>query len=158
MIRKILDFYILILEKAIVLLMIALLLAVALQILGRYVPFIPRFLWTVEVSNFSLVWVIFLGSIIGVKESKHFYVNFLPDNLSPFLKTTVDILYYLFMYGTSMVFVIFGPRFFEMGYIQHSEYSGLNLGAIYISVPFSGISWVIFITYNLFRKIRKESK
>lgn len=152
MIQRILETYTRVLEKIIIILMGALLISVALQVMGRYVPFIPRYLWTEEVANFSLIWTIFLGSIIGVREGKHFFVDFLPENLSPGLNKAVRVIYYTFMYGVVLIFVIFGYRFFLMGYIQESELTGLNLGAIYISVPLAGISWFIFLAENIYKE------
>ena len=39
----------------------SLLFAVTLQVAGRYVPFVPRYLWPLELTNFSLIWMIFIG-------------------------------------------------------------------------------------------------
>jgi len=156
-IQRILETYTRVLEKIIIILMGALLISVALQVMGRYVPFIPRYLWTEEVANFSLIWTIFLGSIIGVREGKHFFVDFLPKNLSPGLNKAVRVIYYIFMYGVVLIFVIFGYRFFLMGYIQESELTGLNLGAIYISVPLAGISWFIFLAENIYKEFFASS-
>jgi TRAP-type transport system small permease protein len=149
MLHRILDVYARILKTLLIILMFTLLIAVALQILGRYVPFIPRFLWTVEVSNFSLIWAILLGSVVGVKEGRHFYVDFLPKELSPALHRGTRIAYYFFMFGLTFVFVFYGFQFFKMGYIQESEFTGLNLGTIYISVPVAGTSWLFFLIDNI---------
>ncbi len=145
MLTRILDVYTAILTKLIVLLMIALTISVALQIVGRYIPFIPRYLWTEEVARFSLIWTIFLGAMIGVREKKHFYVNFLPQNLSPKLETVLQIIYYIFMFTVSFVFIRFGYRYVLMGYVQESDITGLNLAFIYVSVPLSGITWCLFL-------------
>ncbi|MCP4401907.1 MAG: TRAP transporter small permease [bacterium] len=145
MLTRILDVYTAILTKLIVLLMIALTFSVALQIVGRYIPFIPRYLWTEEVARFSLIWTIFLGAMIGVREKKHFYVNFLPQNLSPKAETVLQIIYYVFMFTVSFIFVRFGYRYVLMGYVQESDITGLNLAFIYGSVPLSGITWFLFL-------------
>ena len=54
-----------------------LLLLVVYQICARWVSFIPRALWTEEMSRFLLVWVIFLGAAIGVRERSHFVLEIL---------------------------------------------------------------------------------
>ena len=150
MLSRILDVYTKILTKLIILLMVALTFSVALQIVGRYVPFIPRYLWTEEVARFSLIWTIFLGAMIGVREKKHFFVDFLPQNLSAKTETVLKVIYYVFMFTVSFIFIRFGYRYFLMGYIQESEITGLNLGFIYISVPLSGITWFVYLLEGVF--------
>ncbi len=152
MILRFLDGYTKVLEKLIIVLMFALLIAVALQVMGRYIVFIPRFLWTVDVANFSLIWVIFLGSIIAVRENRHFFVDFLPADLPAGVNLALRVSYYIFMYSVSLVFVVFGFKFLKMGLIQESETIGLNMGFIYVSVPFAGISWLIFLGENIYRE------
>lgn len=150
MMSKILGMYAKILVFIIAVLMMVLLISVALQILGRYVPFVPRFLWTDEVARYTLVWVVFLGAIIGVRENKHFYVDFLPKNMSNTAETIVKVIYYLLMYLVAFIFVRYGYRFFIGGYGQHSQIIGFNLGFVYVTVPLAGCSWCIFLTENLY--------
>jgi TRAP-type C4-dicarboxylate transport system permease small subunit len=59
---RICDAYARFLQKLMLILGLALIFAVTLQVLGRYVPFIPRFLWPLELANFTLIWLVFLGS------------------------------------------------------------------------------------------------
>jgi TRAP-type C4-dicarboxylate transport system permease small subunit len=152
MLTKILNVYAKLLAQLIIVLMVALIIAVSLQILGRYVPFIPRYLWTEEVARFSLIWIIFLGSMLGVREGKHFYVDFLPQNMPRSAEIALRILYYIFMYIVTLIFILFGYRYLKMGMIQESEITGMNLGFIYISVPVSGITWFIFLAEDLYKE------
>lgn len=55
---------------------------VVYQICARWMPFIPRALWTEEISRFLLVWVIFLGGAIAVRERTHFVLEILGDHPS----------------------------------------------------------------------------
>jgi len=150
MISRIINFYVKIITLLIVILMISLISFVTLMILGRYIPFIPRFLWTDEGARFSLIWVVFLSSILGIREGKHFYVDVLPQDLPRSTEIILRTLYYLFAFSISLIFVLYGRRFFLMGFMQNSEMTGLNLGTIYISVPIAGISWIIFLLENIF--------
>jgi len=152
MIFRILEIYAKIIEGVMKILMGILLIVVALQVTGRYVPFIPRYLWTIEVSDFSLIWIIFLGSIIGVREEKHFFLDIFSDNLKPGMNKFIKMIYFICMYIVSLIFVMYGYQYFIMGCIQHSNLTGMNLGIIYISVPLSGISWIIFLTEKIYKK------
>jgi TRAP-type C4-dicarboxylate transport system permease small subunit len=154
MISQLIGKYTRLIELTIIALMFLLILAVTLQIAGRYIPFIPRFLWTEEISGFSLIWIIFLSSILGIKEKKHFYIDIFPEKINPCFLKLLDFVYYLMLYLMSFVFVIIGWKFFKMGCIQNSNLSGLNLGFVYFSIIFSGISWLLFLTEDLFLKIK----
>ncbi len=158
MILRIIDAYATLLNKLMVLLMYVLLLAVTIQVMGRYIPFIPRYLWPLEVTNFALIWLIFIGSILGIKERKHFFVDLFPD-CSPAMDKFLKILYYVVVYVVCFIFVVFGYEYFtKWGLIQTSDLTGLNLGFIYFSVPFAGISWLIFLTADLYKEFFLNSK
>ena len=150
---KFLDIYARIINVAIILLMYLLLFAVALQIAGRYINFIPRFLWAEEIARMSLIWIIFLGSMIGIRERRHFFVDFLPRNLPAKVNVFLDVLYYILLFSVSYIFLRFGFRYFYMGTIQQSELTGLNLGWIHAAVPFAGFTWALFLLEQVVRLI-----
>jgi TRAP-type C4-dicarboxylate transport system permease small subunit len=159
---KICDIYTRWLNRILLVLGIALMTAVLIQILGRYVPFIPLWLWPQEVVNFSLIWVIFIGSIVGLREKEHFTV----DIFSILMKTTkrnlfmvfLDFLYYCVGFIIALVFTYYGYFYFkDWGMIQESDITGLNMGWFYASVPIAGISWFMFLIESLLRDIKGDS-
>lgn len=153
MIHRILEIYAKILTVLMTIMMYLLLFAVALQVMGRYIPFVPRYLWPLELTNFSLIWLIFLGSVIAVRERKHFFVDLFPDNLKPGPDKFLKILYFFVLYSVCLIFIFFGYRYFvKWGLIQTSDLTGLNLGVVYFSVPFAGVSWFIFLTEDLYKE------
>ena len=52
---------------------------VTLQIISRYTPFIPSYIWTEEMARFMFVWTIMIGAMVGVREAQHFEVDVWPD-------------------------------------------------------------------------------
>src|SRR6185312_6286343 len=52
---------------------------VTLQIISRYTPFIPSYIWTEEMARFLFVWTIMIGAMVGIRESQHFEVDVWPD-------------------------------------------------------------------------------
>ncbi len=155
MFTKILDIYARVILFVIIVLMFALIFSVGLQILGRYVPFIPRFLWAEEVARFSLIWTILLGSMIGVREEKHFYVDFLPRNMPKWAEIAIRVIYYVFMLLVAGIFITSGYRYYMMGYIQSSELTGLNLAWLYVSVPIAGVTWLLFLIERAWLEITR---
>lgn len=152
---RICEAYARLLHKILVLLGLSLIFAVALQVAGRYIPFIPRYLWTLEVTNFSLIWMIFIGSIIGVREGKHFFVDvftFAGGQINPRLEYILKILYYIVVLVVTIVFIVYGYSYFvKWGMIQSSDITGINLGWLYASVPLSGISWLLFLVESFLK-------
>jgi len=152
MIFRMIDIYAEIINKLITICMYALLFSMSLQVAGRYIPFIPRYLWPLEVTNFSLIWLVFLGSIVGVRGRKHFFVNIFGENISPKLTKAIDVIYFFVLYSMTFIFIFFGYKYVvNWGLIQNSDITGMNMGFLYFSVPFSGISWLIFLTEDLYK-------
>jgi TRAP-type C4-dicarboxylate transport system permease small subunit len=156
---KICDTYTKWLNGIIIALGLALMIAVGIQILGRYVPFIPLWLWPQEIINVSLVWMIFLGSIVALREKEHFTVDifsiFMKDTKKSFLSVFLSTLYYLIGFVIAIVFAYYGYFFFrDWGMIQESDITGLNLGYIYAAVPIAGLSWFMFLAESLFRDLK----
>lgn len=160
MIFRMIDIYAKFINKLITICMYALLFSMSLQVTGRYIPFIPRYLWPLEVTNFSLIWLVFLGSIIGVRGRRHFFVDIFGENISPKLSKAIDVIYFFVLYSMTIIFIFFGYKYFvEWGLIQNSDITGVNMGFLYFSVPFSGISWLIFLTEDLYKSyFQKPSK
>src|SRR5205085_4411135 len=52
---------------------------VTLQVISRYTPLIPSYIWTEEMARFLFVWTIMIGAMVGVREAQHFEVDIWPD-------------------------------------------------------------------------------
>jgi len=129
--------------------MMLLIVPVFLQIVSRYISFIPRYIWTEEIARFAFIWIIMLGATIAVREGTHFSVDLLKDYSARrefILKQLLLILMLIF----SIFFVIGGWQFARTGMLQKSEIAGLPMLAIYISWPLAGISWILFILEQLY--------
>src|SRR3546814_15567180 len=72
-----------VLRVAITALIALLIVPVVLQILARYVDFIPRYIWTEEVARFCFIWIIMIGAMIAVRDDTHFDVDLLPTPRPP---------------------------------------------------------------------------
>jgi TRAP-type C4-dicarboxylate transport system permease small subunit len=52
-----------------------------------------------------------------------------------------------------MVFIVYGYSYFvKWGMIQSSDITGINLGWLYVSVPLSGISWLLFLVESFLKE------
>ena len=91
-----------------------LLVHVSLQIFSRYTDFIPRYMWTEEMSRFFFIWLIMLGATLGVREKMHFDVDFLPQ-LSAKTNKRLLFICQVFMLIFSAVIFYWGIEFTQFG-------------------------------------------
>lgn len=143
MFRRILFFYAKLLDLLLVLTVAVIILPVTLQIFARFTDWLPRYIWTEELARFLLVWMIMIGSIIGVREGAHFTVD-LFNNLRGRTKAAMDILAALFVLAMAIVFIVYGWEFTDFAWFRISELAELPLWTIHIAWPIAGISWLLF--------------
>ena len=117
---------------------------VTLQIVSRYTALIPSWIWTEELSRFLFIWMIMLGSMIGVREGSHFVVDVLPD-LPPRPNAALEIVTNLFVLVFALVFVWWGIQFVRFGWDQTSELADLPMAWIFMAWPVAGVTWVLFL-------------
>lgn len=121
---------------------------VSLQIFARFTDWLPRYIWTEELSRFLLVWMIMIGAMLGVREGSHFTVDLFP-NLAGRLRAASDLLVNLFMLGFALVFVIYGWEFTDNAWFRTSELAELPLWTIHVAWPLTGVMWALFTAERL---------
>ncbi len=131
---------------------------VVYQVGARWIPFIPRALWTEEISRFLLVWVIFLGGAIGVRERSHFVLEI----LEPHRLRIVNIVWEAFVIITEIVFCgIFFFRGFQYAAVMLwdvSDISQISMLWVGAAVPaFGGLS-LLFLADLVLQKTVKGGK
>jgi TRAP-type C4-dicarboxylate transport system permease small subunit len=127
------------------LLMGLLMIPIVLQIVARFSPDIPHFIWTEEIARFCFIWVIMIGAMIAVRDGTHFNLDIWKPSDDP----RVLAIQRLWVHGAMMIvaltFVGFGVRFAQFGYAQSSELTGLNMLAVHIAWPLAGAVFALFL-------------
>ncbi len=144
-IKVLLDRYYQLLRVAIGLLLGLMIIPVLLQIVSRYSPLIPRFIWTEEIARFCFVWIIMIGASIAVRDESHFDVDLLPQPETDRQRGFARLVVHVAMASLAAVFAWYGIEFAKFGYLQSSEMWGINMLSIYISFPLAGITWLLFL-------------
>ena len=117
---------------------------VTLQIVSRYTALIPAWIWTEELSRFLFIWMIMLGSMIGVREGTHFVVDVWPK-LSPRSAALLQIVANVFVLVFALVFTGWGVQFVRFGWDQTSELAELPMAFIFTAWPVAGVTWILFL-------------
>ncbi len=120
-----------------------LIIPVTLQIIARYTPLIPNYIWTEELARFLFVWTIMIGAMVGVREATHFDVDLLPI-LSRKPEAIVRIIARLGILALSLVFLWAGIEFTKFAWNRTSELGDLPLWFIHIAWPIAGVTWIVF--------------
>lgn len=117
---------------------------VAFQILGRYLPFIQRALWTEELSRMGLVWLVFLGAAAGVRTSDHFLIDLIPERVGPGLQRVLATIGLALVGVVAVALVVGSIPFVQTGTGRTSTTSGMSLVYTYLAPVVSAALMVIF--------------
>lgn len=126
---------------------------VTLQIVSRYTPLIPSYIWTEEMARFLFVWTIMIGAMVGIREAQHFEVDVWPE-LSRRSEAAVRIVARLGVLALAFVFVWAGIEFTRFAWNRTSELADLPLWLIHIAWPVAGVTWMLFAGEQILEELR----
>jgi TRAP-type transport system small permease protein len=151
--RKLIDGYYRLLKLLLVVSVAVLVVPVAIQILSRHTDFIPSWIWTEEMARFLFVWMIMIGSMVGIRDGAHFDVDLWPE-LAPRANAVLRVVADLFVLAMALVFIWYGIRFVRFGWDQTSELAELPMVWIFIAWPLAGFTWVVFLGERFLANLR----
>lgn len=137
------------LQGLITLLMGLLILPIVLQIVARFSPDFPHFIWTEEVARFCFIWVIMIGAMIGVRDGSHFSLDIWVPSEDPRVLAISRLWVHGAMMLLALTFAVFGYRFALFGYAQSSELTGLNMLTVHIAWPLAGAIFALFLAEKI---------
>lgn len=153
--KSIIDIYYKGLQALLTLLMGALIIPVAMQVLSRYTGLVPRYIWTEEVARFCFIWVVMVGSMIAVRDGTHFDVDLMPKPKSARRQGATALFVHALMLAFALVFVVFGWDFVLFARYQESEIAELPLVWIYGAWPLAGATWTLFLIEHLVKDVKR---
>lgn len=118
---------------------------VVYQICARWINFIPRALWTEEISRFLLIWVIFLGAAIGVRERSHFVVEVLGESKSRAVNLVWQGFIISMEIGFCAIFLYRGYSYAEVLRWDISDVAQISMLWVGASIPIFGALSLIFL-------------
>ncbi len=151
--RRVTGFYARLLEILLAACVGILVIPVTLQIISRYTPLIPSYIWTEEMARFLFVWTIMIGAMVGVREAQHFEVDVWPD-LSRRSEALVRIVARLGILALALVFVSAGIEFTRFAWNRTSELADLPLWLIHVACPLAGFTWIVFAGEQILDEVR----
>jgi TRAP-type C4-dicarboxylate transport system permease small subunit len=153
MYRKITGWYAKLLRGLLAVSVGILIFPVSMQIFSRYTDLIPSYIWTEEMARFLFVWMIMIGSMLGIHEGRHFEVDVWP-RLAPRPLAALRILSNLAVLGFALVFVWAGWVFTSFAWNRISELAELPLWLIHMAWPLTGVTWILFVGEQFYDNVR----
>jgi TRAP-type C4-dicarboxylate transport system permease small subunit len=118
--RKLIDAYYRLLNLLLVATVAILIVPVTIQIVSRQTGLIPAWIWTEEMARFFFIWMIMVGSMVGIRDGAHFDVDLWPE-LRPRANALLRVVADLFVLVMALVFCWYGIRFVQFGWDQTSS-------------------------------------
>jgi len=123
--------------------------AVSVQVFVRYVLQRPLFLWTEELARFLLVWMVFLGIGVGVKNDGHFAMDVLPPLLGRRWRAIVRLFNDFCMGVILVLLTLAGLRFSYFGLFQNSPNMEILMVWVFMVIPLGGILALIYLVERI---------
>ena len=114
------------------------------QVLARYV-FLASTPWSEEIAVYCFIWVVFLGTSLGVRDHAHLVADLMPDNLDPFWDKALITFSYGMVTVIALVFLWYGLEYALLGLTRLSFSMGFPMFYIYISLPITGAAMLLFL-------------
>jgi TRAP-type C4-dicarboxylate transport system permease small subunit len=127
---------------------------VSVQVFVRYVLQKPLFLWTEELARFILIWMVFLGIGVGVKNDAHFAMDVLPPLLGRRWGAAVRLLNDFFMGTILILLTLAGLRFSWFGMFQNSPNMEILMVWIFASIPLGGVLALTYLVERMLQRVR----
>lgn len=132
-----------------------LIITVTYQVVARHIDFIPRFLWTEEVSRFTLIWLVMIGASAGIHNRDHFDIDIF-SNLTPHINRIRSIIINFSILLFSFFLIVYGLDFAKSGLRRISLAARIPMAWIYISFFFLGISAIVFQVEHILKYFEKQ--
>jgi len=126
---------------------------VSVQVFVRYVLQKPLFLWTEELARFILIWMVFLGIGVGVKNDAHFAMDVLPPLLGRRWGAVVRLFNDLCMGTILILLILAGLRFSWFGMFQNSPNMEILMVWVFISIPIGGIFSLTYLVERVQQRL-----
>jgi len=132
----------------------ALTIMVSLQILVRLVLQRPWFLWTEELSRYLLIWTVFLGIGVGIKNDRHFAMDVLLPLLGRRWGGAVRVFNDLCMGAILVMLILAGLRFSRFGLYQYGLTVEIPMVCVFIAIPIGGILGLLYLIERIRHRLR----
>ena len=114
-----------------------------LGVFSRYVMG-QTFTWYDEIARACFVWVVFLGTAVGVKRHSHFRLHLMVSRFSPRTQDAAELLALLAIVGFAGILVWQGWLLTEFGLMQRTPVMDMSKSWIYAAIPVGSALMIVY--------------
>jgi TRAP-type C4-dicarboxylate transport system permease small subunit len=133
--------------------MIGALLALALQVLSRYVLGLPL-AWTEELARYCFVWAVFIGASQVMRYREHIAIGLLTDSLPLRLQKVIAL-------AMNVMMIVFLGVLFWQGWIVAAKVAPLSsialdvtMAAVYVPLPLASAVMIVRVLFDSWDVLR----
>ena len=142
--RRLNDIVDLVFEIACSVLLTVMVMTIFVQVLARYV-FLASTPWSEEVAVYCFIWVVLLGTSLGVRSHGHLVADVLPDDLPAAVEKAFVALSLSLVTIVALVFLWYGAEYARLGITRLSFSMGFPMVYIYAGMPIAGAAMLLFL-------------
>lgn len=129
----------------------ALTVVVALQVIARFVLHTPM-IWSEEAARFLFFWLVLLGSAMGVRDRRHFVIDFTIGRRPPAggkRRLIFEVLPDLFVLAFSAFLLAQGLLYTQVGLLRVATNSQVNMALVYAAIPVFAALSLLYSVSNI---------
>ena len=115
------------------------------QVLARVTSSWPRRRGRRRSRSIVFIWVVFLGTGLGVRDHAHLVADLLPETMGPFWDKALMVFSHGMVTVVALVFLWYGLDYAILGVTRLSFSMGFPMFYIYISLPITGAVMLLFL-------------
>ncbi len=120
------------------------------QIVARYV-FDSGFVWTEELSRFLVIWMVFIGTAVGIYRNEHIKVTVLDELFKGKANMVLGVIQLIIVTVYFVLIIKFGLSSIKVISGQTSPNMGISMAVVYSIIPVSYMFALIFSVVNIVR-------
>lgn len=150
------DRFLVLFESTVIaILLVALVIAVLVQVLSRYVINVSN-PWTEESARYFFVWVSMMGAALGVQRHSHFGFDAVVRSLPPLGRKAAGIAALAVTFAMAGLIAMQGWKLMELGESEIGAGTNVPLPWVYAAIPAGGILIMLHIVLSLLKKEPQE--
>lgn len=107
-----------------------------------------------EVSRFLFIWVVFIGSIIAMKEDAHIYVDFIRKKFPRPVQFVIKLLVTLAMLYCCYFLFLGSVELTEYNSVDKAPVTGISMGYIYVSGAVGSFGMAVVLIIRLLQLLK----
>ncbi len=130
---------------------------VTIEVVLRYI-FGHSLIFTEELCRYLMVWIVFLGAAIAVRDGAHIKINVLVKHLTPSLHRLVQVTALLLTMGFLVVLTVEGLKILPEQLYQMCITMDISLFYFYLAIPVGSVLMIIFLLPQIRDAIARKSR